>query len=149
MKRFGVALAVASIWALLLAAPALAGYAVNPGVGSHGRTITGTNWCPNSTVTIFVDGNEVGTAQTDGNGSFSFVLPNTVPNGTHTVTVEGLKSDCSTPFTGQTTVVLGAAGGTAFTGANVTVGALVLGALIVVGLGAMIAGRRRRVGTPE
>ncbi len=45
--------------------------------------------------------------------------------------------------------LLGTAGETAFTGANLSVGALIVGALVVIGLGALIAGRRRKARAPR
>ena len=150
MKRFGVALAVTLVLGLFVAAPAYAGstapspdYVGQPDAGSHGRTITGSNWCRNSTVQIYVDGDFVGTAHVRADGTFSFVLPDSVADGTHLVEIFGLAADCTTFTNVPITVVLGA-GGTAFTGANVSTGLLILGALVIIGLGALVAGRRRK-----
>jgi len=137
------------VMGLALAGPASAGTACYPSCptsgGSNG-TITGSGWCPGSDVTISVDGDVVGTATVAGDGTFSFDLPNSVDlTVDHTITVEGLQSDCTTPFTD--TFVLGAegtgGGGTAFTGASISVGLLVFGALMIVGAGALLASRRR------
>jgi hypothetical protein len=155
MKRFLVALVATLTLGLFLVAPAMAGttgcYAgsCTPGVGHNGRDITGTNWCPNTTVTIFVDGVKVGTADVGADGTFTFTLPASVGPGTHIVVIKGQAPDpnggCS-PATQTITVVLGASGGgTAFTGARGINTAEIAGAaLLIVGAGALLAGRRSR-----
>jgi len=153
MKRIAGALVIALALGALFVAPASATLAgcypgCQPGAGGSGRTITGDHWCPNSTVTIFVDGDKVGTAQVGADGTFSFTLPDSIPDGSHTVTVEGLKDDCSTVADVSFTLVLGAAG-TAFTGSYISICVLALAALLIVGAGALIASRRRRVTIPD
>jgi Bacterial Ig domain len=160
MKRFSMALVatLVVVMGLAFAGPASAGtscYPSCPTSGGSGSTITGSGWCPGSDVTISVDGDVVGTATVAGDGTFSFDLPASVDTTVdHTITVEGLQSDCTTPFTD--TFVLGGSGtapaggpagggGTAFTGANISVGLLALGALLIVGAGALLASRRRGV----
>jgi LPXTG-motif cell wall-anchored protein len=149
MKRIAGALVIALALGALFVAPANAAGCYpgcQPGAGGSGRTITGDHWCPNSTVTIFVDGDKVGTAQVGADGTFSFTLPDSVPDGTHTITVEGLKDDCSTVADVSFTLVLGT---TAFTGSDISIGVLALAALLIVGAGALIASRRRRVAIPD
>jgi len=149
MKRIAGALVIALALGALFVAPANAAGCYpgcQPGAGGSGRTITGDHWCPNSTVTIFVDGDKVGTAQVGADGTFSFTLPDSVPDGTHTITVEGLKDDCSTVADVSFTLVLGT---TAFTGSDISIGVLALAALLIVGAGALIASRRRRVTIPD
>ena len=138
------------VMGLAFAGPASAGttcYPTCPTSGGSDGTITGSNWCPGSDVTISVDGDVVGTATVAGDGTFSFDLPASVDTTVdHTITVEGLQADCTTPFTD--TFVLGGTGGgggTAFTGANISVGLTALGALLIVGAGALLASRRRGV----
>jgi hypothetical protein len=154
MKRFGMALVatLVVVMGLALAGPASAGtscYPSCPTTGGSDGTITGSGWCPGSDVTISVDGDVVGTATVAGDGTFSFDLPDSVDTTVdHTITVEGLQADCQTPFTD--TFVLGGTGesgggGTAFTGANISVGLLAFGALMIVGAGALLASRRRGV----
>ena len=161
MKRFSMALVAALrvVMGLTFAGPASAQtcYPNCPTAGGTGDTITGSGWCPGSEVTISVDGDEVGTATVAGDGTFSFELPNSVDTGLqHTITVEGVQADCETPFTD--TFVLGGGGtdgdggggggdgdGTAFTGSSISRGLLALGALLIVGAGALLASRRRGV----
>ena len=161
MKRFSMALVatLVVVMGLAFAGPASAGtscYPSCPTSGGSGGTITGSGWCPGSDVTISIDGDVVGTATVAGDGTFSFDLPASVDTTVdHDITVEGLQSDCQTPFTD--TFVLGASGtapgggggggggGTAFTGANISVGLLALGALLIVAAGALLASRRRGV----
>jgi hypothetical protein len=151
MKRLGMAFVatLVVVMGLAFAGPASAGttcYPSCPTSGGSDGTITGSNWCPGSDVTISVDGDVVGTATVAGDGTFSFDLPDSVDTTVdHTITVEGLQADCTTPFTD--TFVLGGTGGggTAFTGANISVGLLALGALLIVGAGALLASRRRGV----
>ena len=146
MKRIGLALLAALALGLFVAGPALAQSPYptqDPQISVDGRTVTGSHWCPNSEVTISVDGDVVGTVVADNDGNFTFEIPNSVPDGEHTVTAEGLREDCVTNGSDTVTVVLGA--GTAVTGSNVTVGFLAVGALLIVGAGALIAGRRSRV----
>jgi hypothetical protein len=150
MKRFVMTMVAMLAVGVIFAGPAFAaGYpAGNPTVGHNGRTITGDTWCPGSTVTIFVDGVEAGTAKVDGSGHFSFPLPPEVGAGTHHVTVKGLASDCATQEPATLTLVLGASGtssgGVAFTGADVKVGSLALMLLLIAGTVALVAGRRSR-----
>jgi hypothetical protein len=158
MKRFLLALVATLTLGLFLMTPAVAGVSPSPppdcypdsctpGVGHNGRDITGSNWCPNTTVSIFVDGVKVGTADVGADGSFTFTLPNSVGPGSHTVVIKGQAPDpnggCS-PATKTFTVVLGGSG-TAFTGAHGINTAEIAGAaLLIVGAGALIAGRRSR-----
>ena len=151
--------ALTVVMGLTFAGPASAQacYPNCPTSGGSGETITGSGWCPGSEVTISVDGDEVGTATVEGDGTFTFQLPDSVDTTVdHTITVEGLQADCQTPFTD--TFVLGGGGedgnggggggdgdGTAFTGSSISLGLLALGALLIVGAGALLASRRRGV----
>jgi hypothetical protein len=163
MKRFSLALvaAITVVMGLTFAGPASAQTACYPNcptAGGTGETITGSGWCPGSEVTISVDGDVVGTATVGGDGTFSFPLPVGVDTTVeHSISVEGVQADCETPFTD--TFVLGGGGagdgdgdggvggGTAFTGSSISLGLLALGALLIVGAGALLANRRRGVAT--
>lgn len=153
MKRFVAALLVAGVLAAITALPAAAQpcYPDCPppevSFGGDGN-LTGTFWCPGSTVSIYVDGGFVGTAQVDQNGEFKFPLHNLSP-GNHVIEIIGLDSTCEEVRTVRLNVNI--AGGTTggrsalpFTGSNISVGVLLVGALAIVGATALVAGRRRR-----
>lgn len=163
MKRFGIALVLATAVSMWVAAPAMAQYPGPPtaGVGdsnpSPGETTTvfGANWCPGSTVDILFDGHKIGTAQVDSTGHFSkaITIPANASPGHHTITVVGLDFECDDVRTVNIGIFVsgGGAGGAgagggglAFTGANISVGAVILAALVIVGLAALTAGRRRK-----
>jgi hypothetical protein len=177
MKRFGIALAIATALGLFIAVPALAAPSAVPDcypnctpTGSvsdnsptPGQTITvtGGNFCPNSQVTVLFDGEEIGHGQADGSGQFSdqVTIPADATLGHHVITLSGLASDCKTPATVEIpiTVVSGAeggaggggggeGGGVAFAGANISLGMLVLAAMVIIGAASLIVGRRRKVG---
>lgn len=168
MKRIGRVLAVVTLVAMFIPAfvqtasaacnPGDPGYPscppsisvdnTNPSAGDQ-VAVSGSNWCPGSTVEIFLDGVSVGTAVVDGSGSFSTDI--TIPAGTaagpHEITVEGLDSTCQNPQTQSRTITVGGAGqgggNLPFTGSNISAGLLILMALIVVGAVSLVAGRRR------
>lgn len=149
MKRFGIALTIAMTLGLMLVGTGAANAAVadcypncTPTVGGSGNTITGGDWCPGSTVQVYIDGDFVGTAQVDRNGEFEFTVPSDIPSGEHEVTVYGIAGDCETSTSVTTTIQIG--GEVAFTGSNISFGLVALVALFIVGVGALIAGRRRR-----
>jgi hypothetical protein len=125
----------------------------NPTVGSH-VVVSGSNWCPGTQVTIYVNDFEVGTATVgaDGTSTTTITIPPGIPPGPATIVVTGVGSDCQTPQTVTRHIVVSAhAGGGAghelpFTGStNVSLGALVIFALLAVGIVSLIAGRRRDV----
>ncbi|MFN2590311.1 MAG: LPXTG cell wall anchor domain-containing protein [Actinomycetota bacterium] len=116
-------------------------------------TVSGFNWLPNSNVLIqfFSDPVVLGTAQTDDDGEFSTAvqIPSDATAGQHTIRVTGrdqngelATADCplqvvAAPAPGP--------GGVAFTGTNVSLGLLILGALVIAGLGLVVASRRKKV----
>lgn len=159
-RNTAVGLAVLLTVALLLSAPAQAqtyppkppSIGVNDTLVRPGDkvVVSGADWCPGSTVDIFLNGKFITTADVGGDGTFSTSI--TVPAGTDAgpaeITVEGLDETCDeTRVLGRTiTVVLGATesgGNLPFTGENVSVWMLVVAGLMVVGAGFAVAGRRR------
>jgi len=176
LRRFGVASGLVAL--TLFGMPAVAGAqsvgpaytphaptaSVDPSATACGSTITasGTMWKGGTVVTITLDGQSLGSATTDGAGSFSTsaVVPNPLSLASHTVTETGL--DQSTPPAGvsvSTTLTItscvggkqvtrpGVGGSTnlAFTGAKnislyVGIGLL----LVLLGFVLTIVGRRRR-----
>jgi hypothetical protein len=148
VKRMALG-AVAAAAVMLLASPAAAQYpdvadiAVSdttlacPG---EDFTISGEGFLPGETVTIFFDGEEVASVTAGDDGTFTVTI--TVPDaaaGSHTVTAVGEESGGDASAT--VTCVAGAA--VAFTGANISVGLILVAALIAVGAVALYAGRRR------
>ena len=151
MKRFVAALLVAGVLAAITALPASAQPCYPncppPEVDFGGDdNLTGQFWCPGSTVSIYVDGGFVGTAQVNAQGEFNFPLKNLSP-GNHVIEVVGLDSTCQEVRTVRLNVNIagGATGRTLpFTGSNISVGVLLIGALVIVGATALVAGRRRK-----
>jgi hypothetical protein len=101
-------------------------------------TVAGEGFTPGSTVDIFVDGEPVATVDADGQGDFSVTIdaPDAAA-GEHTVTAESSAGDRATA------TVTCVAAGVAFTGADISVGLLLLMALVAVGAVTLYAGRRR------
>jgi hypothetical protein len=101
-------------------------------------TIAGEGFTPGSTVDIFVDGEPVATVETDEQGDFSATIdaPDAAA-GEHTITAE---SDAGDRATATVTCL---AAGVAFTGADISMGLILLVALVAVGVVALLAGRRR------
>jgi hypothetical protein len=98
----------------------------------------------------------IATAHTNANGTFhrGTHVPNTAAPGLHDIIFEGsdLGGDPATVFDDFFVTTSGGGGGgggvegggVAFTGTNVSLGLLILGALVIAGLGLVVAGRRRR-----
>jgi hypothetical protein len=176
MKRLGIALALSTALGLFTAAPALAAPSgvpacypnctptgsVSDNTPTPGETITvtGGNFCPNSQITVLFDGEVIGHGRADGSGQFSdqVTIPANASPGHHVITLSGLGSDCTTPATVEIPITVvsgieggagaggGGGGGVAFTGANISLGMLVLAAMVIIGAASLIVGRRRKVG---
>ncbi|MEX0990836.1 MAG: LPXTG cell wall anchor domain-containing protein [Actinomycetota bacterium] len=170
MKRLGLAVALAAVIGVFMAPPASAQqYAPGPtvSVGNTNPTaggstlVSGNHWCAGSTVSIYLDGAFVGTATVGSDHKFDFdlVLPNDISAGNHTITVVGLDQACENTQSVSTGIVIsggavsggggGGGGALPFTGSNISVGLLLLIALVLAGGIALIAGRRRRVATEK
>jgi hypothetical protein len=168
MRRTGIAVAVVAALGLWLASPASAQYPPPPtchlsdvhvDAGDH-IGISGFNWLPDSGVLLqfFSQPVTLGTAHTDSEGAFSTTeeIPDNASEGQHTIRASGqdLNGDPATVDCGLVVVEAegaggggaggGGGGGVAFTGTNVSLGLLILGALVIAGLGLVLAGRRRR-----
>lgn len=148
MRRLGIVAATTALF-LLVAAPAFAQYP-DPTVSVRvaAGVISGSNWCPNSDVTLLLDGDQIGTAAVGSDGTFSvdFSPPSGTSPGEHTVRARGLEDDCSTPASATDTFVLGEEG-VAFTGVNgsrITLGVAIAIGLLVAGGLLLFAARRRR-----
>jgi hypothetical protein len=130
---------------------------VDPSAAACGTTVTvsGSGWLADSTVSVRLDSTSIGSATTNGGGSFtqSVQIPTAISVGAHTVTFSGENSSSTpesvtTTFTATSCGVLAAAtttssGALAFTGSNISlyVGAAI--ALILIGLMLSIVTTRR------
>lgn len=114
-------------------------------------TISGTNWLPESTVVLTFQSDPVvvGTPETDEEGSFTttVTIPADAEPGQHTLTAIG-RDQNGDPATASCpiTVTGGAAPGGEIpvTGTNISLGLIILGAMIVAGLGFLVVSRRKK-----
>jgi len=123
-------------------------------------TVSGTGWQANETVQILLDGQLIGSATPDSAGAFSTTVTPPAGSSTGEHRLEGRQGSRSASAT--VTCVGGAvsrggggdvgaaggtqggvAGGVAFTGANITVGLLILVGLLAAGGLTLALGRRR------
>lgn len=162
MKKLAATIALSFAAVLMLAAPAMAYPKGNPtgtlsvssGPPGSSVTVSGQNWGPNSSATIsFQPGaTTLGTAPVGVNGTFSIsvTIPSSASVGAHTIQIDGFNV-AGAPATVDLafTVTGGSGGGLAFTGANISLGMLLVIVLAVIGVGALVTGRRRRVGPKE
>jgi hypothetical protein len=89
------------------------------------------------------------TVRADGTFSTTVTIPSSASPGTHFIVASGTAAD-GTQATATTTItVLAAGGGAPGTGANLGAGILILAALLVVGVTALVATRRRVVAQPQ
>jgi hypothetical protein len=129
-------------------------------------TVSGGNYKPDSGVDVLFDGDKIAHGQTDGQGQFSFqvTIPSDASLGKHTITVSGVGGDCVSPADVEigVTLVVGESGGggggggagaggnggggVAFTGANISLGMILIAVLVIIGAASLIVGRRRKVG---
>jgi alpha-L-fucosidase len=150
----------------MLASPATAQYPPPPSCHLSDTTVdqgdtlgvTGFNWLPDSDVLLqlFSTAVNLGTAHTDGDGAFSteVTIPANTSVGEHTIRATGqdLNGDPVTVDCGLVVVTEEEAegappaggGGVAFTGTNVSLGLLILAALILAGAGFTYASRRKK-----
>jgi hypothetical protein len=146
VRRIAAALAALAI-ILLVASPATAQYPQAADITvsdatlacpGDEATVAGEAFTPGSTVDIFVDGEPVATVQADEQGDFSATIdaPDAAA-GAHTITAESSAGDRATA------AVTCLAAGVAFTGADISMGLILLVALVAVGVVALLAGRRR------
>jgi hypothetical protein len=110
-------------------------------------TVTGSNWLAGSTVEITFDGEviETGTVGSDGTFSTTVTIPCDTLPGTYVLGITGTAEDGSPQTVTMTITVVAAGGGAGApgTGANLGAGILILAALLVVGVTALVATRRR------
>ena len=166
-KLLLIALLVLAVVAVPVAAfaqyPPAPAVSINPTIVEPGGTVTvtGSGFCPSSTVTIRIksdQGNTVATfsAVADSTGSFStpVTVPSNLPAGRYTIETSGTDSGCQTArvlsanFTVRTAAAAAAqprAAGLVATGADVLPWLLAAIAVIAVGAGLWMYARRRSV----
>ncbi|HET7236409.1 MAG TPA: FecR domain-containing protein [Actinomycetota bacterium] len=112
--------------------------------GTNEITVTGQGWTPGQTVTITLDGEKIGEAVADENGSFTVVITlSGVSDGEHTI---GCTDVGGNQVSNDFDVVGGVVSEPAFTGSTLNVPlwlAMVL-VLMVAGVALVLIGRRRR-----
>lgn len=146
MRRIARALAAGSILTVFLATPVLAQYPPDePTVEVSDSTVqpcdtitvTGSNQEAGSTVNITFDGEVIGSATVAADGTFSATvqIPCDTAPGTYVLSAGGA--------TTEITVVAAAGAGGPGTGADVSAGMTIMVGLFVLGVGAIVATRRR------
>jgi hypothetical protein len=111
-------------------------------------TVSGSNWQAGSTVQISLDGEQVATdtADASGNVSTSVRIPCALAPGTYVISLSGTAADGTSATATTTITVLAAGGGGAGavrTGADLSAGLTIMVGLLVLGIGALVATRRR------
>jgi hypothetical protein len=107
-------------------------------------TVTGSKYQPGSTVDVTFDGAVIATAAEGAAETFSVSV--TIPCGTAAGTYVFGAGDATTTIT---VLAAGGGGGAPGTGANPGAGILILTALLLIGVTALVATRRRLVGQPQ
>jgi hypothetical protein len=107
-------------------------------------TVTGSNLVSGITVEITFDGEVIGSAVVgaDGTYSVSVTIPCDTAPGTYVLSAGGVSTQI-------TVLAAGGGAGAPGTGANLGAGILILAALLVVGVTALVATRRRVVAQPQ
>src|SRR5919106_6989149 len=101
--------------------------------GEEPTTISGSGFVPNTPVDIFFDGQHIGDATPNAAGEFTAtVTPPAAAAGQHVIEAIQVIGD-ETAITASATLTCVAAAEVAFTGANITVGLLLLAGLLLVG----------------
>jgi hypothetical protein len=156
VRKIPAALTMAVVALLVVAGPASAQYPPPPidlelsdstvtCTGSEPVTISGSGFTPGQEVTITFDGETVGSATPNSEGEFAAEFSPEAAEGAHTVTAtqEGTGLSASGTITCIAEAAEAAPGEVAFTGTNITVGLVLLIGLTVIGVAALVAGRRR------
>jgi hypothetical protein len=107
-------------------------------------TVSGSNLVPGITVEITLDGEVIGTTVVgaDGTYSVSVTIPCDTAPGTHVLSAGGANTQI-------TVLAAGGGAGAPGTGADLGAGILILAALLVAGVTALVATRRRVVAQPQ
>jgi IPT/TIG domain len=109
-------------------------------------TITGEGFIPNEpAVRIFFDGEEIARVFPSDEGTFSVTVdPPGAAAGEHTIQArQFVAAEEPDEIVASATLTCVAGAAVAFTGANISMGLILLAALIIVGVAALVAARRR------
>ena len=160
MKKICGAVLVGTLFAVVAAGPAdaqadyplpvasvtLSNAAINCPSGET-LTIAGEGFIPNEpAVRIFFDGQQIAEVFPNGQGSFSVTVdPPGAAAGQHTITAKQFVApeEPDQIVASATLTCVSAGGAVAFTGRNISLGLVLLVALVVIGAGALVLGRRR------
>ena len=156
VKKILLIVALAAV-AVLIAAPASAQYppdaadiAISDAAidcpSGETLTITGEGFIPNEpAVRIFFDGEEIARVFPSDDGTFSVTVdPPGAAAGEHTIQArQFVAAEEPDEIVASATLTCVAGAAVAFTGANISMGLILLAALVIVGVGALVAARRR------
>jgi hypothetical protein len=159
MRRFAILCIVAV--AVCLVAPAALAQNYPPGStisvsdstvpsGSQ-TTVCGDGWMPGSEVTISIDGTDLGTAHVGPDGTFCKTVTLNVKPGDYLILGSGTAANGQRQVDTvavQVLAVVVAGGGTAFTGASISMWLVLLVAFLVLGFALLAASRRLKSKTP-
>jgi hypothetical protein len=157
LKRILFVLSMTAVVTALVAGPASAQY--NGDVGDiaiddaaidcpsgETLTITGEGFIPNEpAVRIFFDGEEIARVFPSDEGTFSVTVdPPGAAAGEHTIQArQFVAAEEPDEIVASATLTCVAGAAVAFTGANISMGLILLAALVIVGVGALVVARRR------
>lgn len=156
MKRILFVLSMAAVFTALVAGPAAAQYpdaadiAIDDAAidcpSGETLTITGEGFIPNEpAVRIFFDGEEIARVFPSDEGTFSVTVdPPGAAAGEHTIQArQFVAAEEPDEIVASATLTCVAGAAVAFTGANISMGLILLAALVIVGVGALVVARRR------
>ncbi len=156
MKRILFVISMAAVVTAPVAGPAAAQYpdaadiAISDAAidcpSGETLTITGEGFIPNEpAVRIFFDGEEIARVFPSDEGTFSITVdPPGAAAGEHTIQArQFIAAEEPDEIVASATLICVAEAAVAVTGANISVGLILLAALVIVGVAALVAGRRR------
>lgn len=156
MKKILVVVSLAAV-AVVIAGPASAQYPIDVAdialsdaaidcPSGETLTITGEGFSPNEpAVRIFFDGQQIAEVFPSDEGTFSVTVdPPGAAAGQHTIQArQFIAAEEPGEIVASATLTCVAGAAVAFTGANISVGMVLLAILVIVGVAALVVGRRR------
>lgn len=156
MKKLLLVISTAAVVTALAAGPAAAQYPEAADIAisdaaidcpsGETLTITGEGFIPNEpAVRIFFDGQQIAEVFPSDEGTFSVTVdPPGAAAGQHTIEArQNISPEEPGQITASATLTCVAGAAVAFTGADISLGLVLLVILVIVGAGALVAGRRR------